>query len=159
MPRSTGTLFALAVLMAAGAAGAQQPNPESPKTESDQSAATETPAPAAATAQTASAAEEASKSSTQTAAAQKLAANSPRLDTVIVNGGPSRDILRSARNAGFKIKIVDGKAHFCKTEAPIGSHFVAEHCMNEEQVTLWLFRAQDQRDKVQNMLGAPATAH
>jgi hypothetical protein len=30
--------------------------------------------------------------------------------------------------------------------------------MNEQQVTLWLSRAQDQREKLQNMLGAPAKA-
>lgn len=78
--------------------------------------------------------------------------------TIVVNGGPSADILRSARNAGFKIKIANGKTHFCKTEAPIGSHFIAESCMNEQQVTLFLSRAQDQRDTLTHILGAPASA-
>jgi hypothetical protein len=78
--------------------------------------------------------------------------------TIVVNGGPSSDILRSARNAGFKIKIANGKTHFCKTEAPIGSHFVSESCMNEQQVTLFLSRAQDQRDTLTHILGAPAAA-
>jgi len=78
--------------------------------------------------------------------------------TIVVNGGPSADILRSARNAGFKIKIANGKTHFCKTEAPIGSRFVSESCMNEQQVTLFLSRAQDQRDTLTHILGAPAAA-
>ena len=83
----------------------------------------------------------------------------PSLTTIVVNGGPSADILRSARNAGFKIKIANGTTHFCKTEAPIGTHFVSESCMNEQQVTLWLSRAQLQRDTLTHILGAPATAH
>jgi hypothetical protein len=82
----------------------------------------------------------------------------PSVTTIVVNGGPSADILRSARNAGFKIKIADGKTHFCKTQAPIGSHFVSESCMNEQQVTLFLSRAQGQRDTLTHILGAPASA-
>jgi hypothetical protein len=83
----------------------------------------------------------------------------PSLTTIVVNGGPSADILRSARNAGFKIKIADGKTHFCKTEAPIGTRFVSESCMNEQQVTLFLSRAQGQRDTLTHILGAPAAGH
>jgi hypothetical protein len=83
----------------------------------------------------------------------------PSLTTIVVNGGPSADILRSARNAGFKIKIANGTTHFCKTGAPIGTHFVSESCMNEQQVTLFLSRAQDQRDTLTHILGAPATSH
>jgi hypothetical protein len=86
------------------------------------------------------------------------ASKTTALTTIVVNGGPSADILRSARNAGFKIKVVNGKTHFCKTEAPIGSRFVSESCMNEQQVTLFLSRAQDQRDTLTHILGAPASA-
>jgi hypothetical protein len=82
----------------------------------------------------------------------------PSLTTIVVNGGPSADILRSARNAGFKIKIANGTTHFCKTEAPVGTHFASESCMNEEQVTLFLSRAQAQRDTLTHILGAPAAA-
>jgi hypothetical protein len=78
--------------------------------------------------------------------------------TIVVNGGPSSDILRSARNAGFTIKIANGTTHFCKTEAPVGTRLVAEHCMNEQQLTLFLDRAEDQRDKRSHQLGAPAAA-
>ena len=81
------------------------------------------------------------------------------LATIVVNGGPSADILRSARNAGFNVKIAGGTTHFCKTEAPIGTRFVTEHCMNEQQVTLFLERAQDQREKLSHVLGAPAVTH
>jgi hypothetical protein len=82
----------------------------------------------------------------------------PSVTTIVVNGGPSADILRSARNAGFKIKIANGTTHFCKTGAPIGTHFVSESCMNEQQVTLFLSRAEGQRDTLTHILGAPAAA-
>jgi hypothetical protein len=78
--------------------------------------------------------------------------------TIVVNGGPSADILRSARNAGFTVKIANGKTHFCKTEAPIGTRFVSERCMNEQQVTLFLERSEDQREKLSHILGAPANS-
>jgi hypothetical protein len=79
--------------------------------------------------------------------------------TIVVNGGPSADILRSARYAGFAIKIANGTTHFCKTEAPVGTRLAAEHCMNEQQLTLFLERAEDQREKLSHQLGAPARSH
>jgi hypothetical protein len=105
-------------------------------------------------------AETASSSAQSTAASpQPAATNAHSLATVVVNGGPSADILRSARNAGYKIKIANGTTHFCKTEAPIGTRFTSESCVNEEQLTLVLRRAQEQRDQLTHMLGAPAVAH
>ena len=84
---------------------------------------------------------------------------SPSVTTVVVNGGPSADILRSARNAGFTVKIAGGTTHFCKSEAPIGTRLVSERCLNKEQLTLFLERAQDQREKLSHLLGAPANSH
>jgi|HubBroStandDraft_5_1064220.scaffolds.fasta_scaffold109275_2 hypothetical protein len=152
LKRSVTAIALLVSVMAAGAAFAQEPKTDVPeKSQSDQSSP---PASAATTAATSAVSEQSKKSD-----APKTASNSAPLATVVVNGGPSADILRSARNAGFKIKVVDGKTHFCKTEAPIGSRFPSESCMNEQQVTLWLDRAQDQREKIQNMVGAPASVH
>ena len=122
---------------------AQPQTAETPKTQtslpSDQSAAPSAPPP---------------KSDGQPAANK-----APSLATIVVNVGPSADILRSARNAGFTVKIAGGTTRFCKTEAPIGTRFVTEHCMNEQQVTLFLERAQDQREKLSHILGAPAVTH
>jgi hypothetical protein len=92
--------------------------------------------------------------------ADTAAANKPtQLPPVHVNGGPSDDILRSARDAGFKIKIANGTTHFCKTGAAVGTRFESETCMNEQQVSLWLIRAQAQKDKLTTLLGAPAMSH
>lgn len=82
-----------------------------------------------------------------------------QLPSVQVNGGPSDDILRSARDAGFKIKIANGKTHFCKTEAPVGSRFETESCMDEPTVRLWLERAQEQKDKLMSMKGSSTSVH
>jgi hypothetical protein len=111
------------------------------------------------TAETVSPSDHPSQPSPPAASESRPAENKPpSVTTIVVNGGPSADILRSARNAGFKIKIAEGKTHFCKTQAPIGSHFVSESCMNEQQVTLFLSRAQGQRDTLTHILGAPAAA-
>jgi hypothetical protein len=75
-----------------------------------------------------------------------------------VNGGPSADILRSARDAGFKIKIVNGITHFCKTDTPVGTRFAIERCLDEERLTLLLSRSQNQRDTLTHLLGAPASS-
>jgi hypothetical protein len=93
--------------------------------------------------------------SAETPAASKPA----QLPPLHVNGGPSDDILRSARDAGFKIKLVNGTTHFCMTEVPVGTHFASESCLNEQQVTLYLIRVQTQKDKIKTMLGAPSVTH
>ena len=155
----SAVLLAFASFCAANSVGAQQPSADTPRDPQSEQSQTQTeaqtqvqaPAKPAESSETASTAEHPA-----TGNPQKAAGSPAQLTTITVNGGPSADILRSARDAGFKIKIAGGTTHFCKTQAPIGTRFVSESCMNEQQVTLWLSRAQDQREKVQNMLGAPA---
>lgn len=156
--RSRSALFfILASFTVGGIVGAQEPKaddaaraPQS-QPQAAQTAAAETPS--------------ASDPSSTTAAPpaennSQPAANKPSsLTTLVVNGGPSADILRSARNAGFAVKIAGGTTHFCKSEAPIGTRLTSEHCLNEQQLTLFLDRAQDQREKLSHLLGAPATSH
>jgi hypothetical protein len=84
---------------------------------------------------------------------QPAASSSKPLGTVVVNGGPSADILRSARNAGYHISIANGMTRFCKSGAPVGTRFVSESCISEEQLSLFLHRAQDQRDQLAHLLG------
>jgi hypothetical protein len=148
-------VFAITSFSVVNSVGAQQPSADTPHEAQPEHSQTQAQSPAkpAASPETASTTELPATSSPQ-----KAASSSSQLVTITVNGGPSADILRSARDAGFKIKIADGTTHFCKTQAPIGSRFVTESCMNEQQVTLWLSRAQDQREKLQHILGAPANA-
>ena len=162
-------VFAFASFSVVSSVGAQQPSADTPREAQSEQSQTQAEAQAEAEAkvqaQSQAPAKPAAPSETPpttepsaTSSPQKAAGGSSQLPTITVNGGPSADILRSARNAGFNIKIANGTTHFCKTQAPIGSRFVSESCMNEQQVTLWLSRAQDQREKLQNMLGAPAKA-
>jgi hypothetical protein len=150
-------IFILACLAIVAVASAQEPSttdaarvqPGPPTPPPAQTPKADTPA---ASDQSSNPAAPPAKTDSQSAAKTPLA-------TIIVNIGPSADILRSARNAGFTVKIAGGTTHFCKTEAPIGTRFVSEHCMNEQQVTLFLERAQDQREKLSHLLGAPAVSH
>jgi hypothetical protein len=87
------------------------------------------------------------------------AAKSAQLPPVHVNGGPSEDILRSARDAGFKIKVANGKTHFCKTGAAVGTRFETESCMDEPTVRLWLERAQEHKDRLSAMKGSSTDYH
>jgi hypothetical protein len=147
--------FVLASFAVITVVRAQQPNDDAVKSQQPQSQAEQSPA-----AQTESASDQSATPSPPAAASNsKPAAGSPQsVTTIVVNGGPSADILRSARNAGFTVKIANGKTHFCKTEAPIGTRFVSERCMNEQQVTLFLERSEDQREKLSHILGAPASS-
>jgi hypothetical protein len=150
-----GALFlVVTAFLAVNAVRAQQPSADATSaTQSSEQAKSESSAKPAPPPQTVSASEPPANNS------KKAESTPAQVTTIVVNGGPSADILRSARDAGFKIKIADGTTHFCKTEAPVGTRFVSESCMNEQQVTLWLSRAQYQREKINNLLVAPASAH
>jgi hypothetical protein len=63
---------------------------------------------------------------------------------------PSPDIVKKAKQAGYRAKLRKGKTVFCKEETEIGSHFSSENCINEEQLTLALDRQQAQRDQLTN---------
>ncbi|MGB6310870.1 MAG: hypothetical protein WBF89_24045, partial [Steroidobacteraceae bacterium] len=76
---------------------------------------------------------------------------------VTANQGPSADTLKAARDAGFKIKVVDGNTHFCTNEAPVGTRFASESCINETQLYLVLQKRQMQRDQLTHLLGAPTS--
>jgi hypothetical protein len=122
---------------------AQQARSDSPSAQSGQ------PKPHADKAQQAEAATAGDQSSTSSP--QTAASSSAKLQNI----GPSADILRSARNAGFKIKKINGTVGFCKSEAPVGTHFESESCISEQQLSLLLERAQGQRDGLQHMVGPP----
>jgi hypothetical protein len=147
--------FVLASFAVISIVHAQQPNDDAVKSQQPQSQAEQSPA-----AQTESSSNHSETPSPPAAASNSkpAAGSSQSVTTIVVNGGPSADILRSARNAGFTVKIANGKTHFCKTEAPIGTRFVSERCMNEQQVTLFLERSEDQREKLSHILGAPANS-
>jgi hypothetical protein len=146
--------FILTSFAAVNAAGAQQPSTDTPA-----GAQSEPPKAQSQPKQESTAPTAASSDQSTATGPQPAASSAHSLATVVVNGGPSADILRSARNAGFKVKIANGTTRFCRTEAPVGTRFASESCISEEQFSLLLHRAQDQRDQLTHMLGAPANSH
>jgi hypothetical protein len=154
--RASGALFfILTSFVVVGAVHAQEPKAD----EAARPPQTQPQAAPTATAQTPTPGDQSTPAPQPDSKSQSAADKQQPVTTIVVNIGPSADILRSARNAGFTVKIAGGTTHFCKTEAPIGTRLTSEHCLNEQQLTLFLDRAQDQREKLSHLLGAPATAH
>jgi hypothetical protein len=141
---SHALFFVLSLVGVVNGVRAQQARTDSPS-----AAQSEQPKPQADQAQQAKAATAGDHSSTSSP--QTVANSSAKSQ----NMGPSADILRSARNAGFKIKKVNGTVGFCKSETTVGTHFVSESCISEQQLSLLLERAQAQRDGLQHMVGPP----
>ena len=143
---SHALFFVLSLVGVVNGVRAQQARTDSPS-----AAQSEQPKPQADQAQQAKAAT-AGDHSGRRPATQTVANSSAKSHK---NMGPSADILRSARNAGFKIKKVNGTVGFCKSETTVGTHFVSESCISEQQLSLLLERAQAQRDGLQHMVGPP----
>src|ERR1700722_17163688 len=96
-------LFILASLAAGNVNRAQQADApkEAPQTQSKPAASQSAPAD--------STQSDHSSTADVQPSATSAAPKQTQLPPVHVNGGPSDNILRSARDAGFKIKVADGK--------------------------------------------------
>jgi hypothetical protein len=67
--------------------------------------------------------------------------------------GPSPELLKKARQEGFKPKTVNGVTQFCYRDASTGTHFQTEKCYDEAHLMSVLAQRQDQR----NSLSKPNT--
>jgi hypothetical protein len=69
----------------------------------------------------------------------------------------STEYIKKLANIGYYPKNSKGQLVFCKKEAPLGTHFVKEVCMDGEQLAMFLERSQAQRDALlpQPCLGPP----
>jgi hypothetical protein len=123
-------LYLISIAAIAGAAApcyAQQPT--APSSQPAAPAATTPTAPAAATAPSAAPAPTAPAS-----------ADAP--------AGPSPELIKKARQEGFKPKTVNGITHFCYKDATVGTHFQTEKCYDEAQLLSVLAQRQDQRNNL-----------
>ncbi|HZT01013.1 MAG TPA: hypothetical protein VFA39_01970 [Steroidobacteraceae bacterium] len=118
-------LLAACAAMAAAVALAQQAPSSSPTTQ-----------PAAQSAQKAAADSKAAAPAAAAAAAQKKAAD---------------QLIRDARNAGFKPQKVGGNLMFCRTATELGSSFPVRTCYNEDQVRIKIQEYQAQRQQLEGM--------
>jgi hypothetical protein len=84
------------------------------------------------------------------AAPQAATATESAVAQTTTSTGPSADLLRKARAAGFKTEVHNGSTLFCEETAEIGSHFKTKKCLNEDQVALTLERRQSTKDQLTN---------
>jgi len=78
------------------------------------------------------------------------AAAAPETANLIRPAEPTADQVKRGRNAGYRIKLRRGSTLFCKSEAPIGSHFEQETCIGSDQLELVLKREELQRAQLAN---------
>jgi hypothetical protein len=68
--------------------------------------------------------------------------------------GPSPQLLRDARNAGFRPETIRGAQMFCRTEKELGSNFPVRTCYDEDQVKIKIEQYQAERNQLQQMHGS-----
>lgn len=114
------------------------------------------PAPAAAAATTPSAAQPA-----QTAASDSKPTQAQPVKTAAAQkpADPDAQLIRDARNAGFKPKSMHGTLMFCRTAIELGSNFPVRTCYNEDQVRIKIHEYQTERNQLQQMHNTGMITH
>ena len=135
--------FLAASTMAAALALAQQPaqpvqaSNQSPKAPATQTTASST-SPTAPSAQKPAADTSADGATKVTASAQKA-------------DGSDAQLIRDARNAGFKPQMIRGTQMFCRTAIELGSSFPVRTCYSADQVKIKIHEYQEQRNQLEQM--------
>jgi pyruvate/2-oxoglutarate dehydrogenase complex dihydrolipoamide acyltransferase (E2) component len=120
----------ISMMGVAGSAGAQQ---------SPSAAPTQQPAAATATAP-------ASTSTAPPAAPAAQASTAPAQPQ-----GPSADVIKQARQAGYHMKTSHGNYYFCKEDADIGSRLATEKCIDSDALALTLERQRMDKEQIKTM--------
>jgi hypothetical protein len=68
---------------------------------------------------------------------------------------PSAQLLRDARNAGFRPQNVRGTLMFCRVAVELGSNFPVRTCYNEQQVRIKIRQYQEQRNQLEQTRQIP----
>jgi hypothetical protein len=61
---------------------------------------------------------------------------------------PSAQLVRDARDAGFKPESIRGTLMFCRTAIELGSRFPVRTCYNEQQTRIKIQEYRTQRDQL-----------
>lgn len=139
MTASTLRAFALitGAMMATGIAQAQQAAPISKP--AAHSAAPSAPASSqSAQKPAADTSANGSKSAQAVAPAQKTA-------------DPDAQLIKDARNAGFKPQVIRGTQMFCRTEVELGSSFPVRTCYDADQVKIKIHEYAEERSQLEQM--------
>jgi hypothetical protein len=141
-------LLASLFVVAAAPSGAQSPASGTTATSPPSSAASSSTAPSAApsspAASAAATAPAAAPSGTDAAATHAKAAGSE----TDASAEPSAELLKEARRQGFKPKKRDGVTKFCHTDAPLGTRFESETCVDEAHLKMLVEQREDQRNQL-----------
>jgi hypothetical protein len=63
---------------------------------------------------------------------------------------PPADVLKKARDAGYHTKVRHGVVYYCKVDADLGTRFLTEKCLDEDQLITTLLRLDAARDQLRN---------
>jgi hypothetical protein len=107
-----------------------------------------------------SAAAPASSSAPKAAAPSKpAAARSAAASTPITKPDPEAQLIRDARNAGFKPEMIRGTRMFCRTAVELGSSFPVRTCYGEDDVKLKIQEYQTERNQLQQLHNTGLMTH
>ncbi len=87
-------------------------------------------------------------SAQQTSAQQPSEAADASRDAAAVAAAKTADLRKKAAQHGYRTRVKNGVTAFCRTDATLGTRFVTEKCMNEDQFALTLLREDQQRDQL-----------
>jgi hypothetical protein len=64
----------------------------------------------------------------------------------------STDYVKKLANYGYYPKNAKGELVFCKKQTPLGTHFAREVCMDGEQLSMFLEKAEAQREEMRRRI-------
>lgn len=117
----------------------------------DQSKPATTPTARSSSTAAQSAATPASSSATKPAAAAKPAAVQTAASTTSVKDESGAQLIKDARNAGFKPEMIRGNQMFCRTAIELGSNFPVRTCYDADDVKIKIQEYQAQRNQLEQM--------
>ena|SRR5579883_1243270 len=72
---------------------------------------------------------------------------------------PDAQLIKDARNAGFKPEMIRGTQMFCRTAVELGSHFPVRTCYDEDQVKIKIHEYQTERNQLEQMHNLGSMTH
>jgi hypothetical protein len=148
----------LLILICALAVAATSSQAQEPAAGNSQSTA-----PAAPAAPSAPSAPSAPAPSTSPASPQSsTAVTATPTTTPLQTEGPSPELLKKARMAGYRPETKNGVTTFCVKEAELGSHFETKSCVDQDHLEMVLAARKAQHDQLQATkacTGAACGAH
>ena len=87
-------------------------------------------------------------SATPAAPAASSAASSSASSTADKPEGPSPELLKKARMAGYKAETQKGVTKFCRRDADLGTRFETKKCVSQDQMEQEINERQDARNEL-----------